>query len=87
MMSPKDVVGVAPGLRSWTTAGVSARKSPVTGLMLYPPSVTVRETMRTCGEAIFSTTASGSSGAKRYSCSEPMTWADHEPSGSFTTRV
>ena len=54
---------------------------------LYPPSVTVSETIRVAGSAIFSITASGSSGANRYSTIEPITRGSQVPSGSFSTSV
>ena len=41
--------------------------------MLYPPSVMVSDTIRVEGAAIFSMTASGSSGANRYSTIDPIT--------------
>jgi hypothetical protein len=43
--------------------------------------------MRVVGAASFSTTASGSSGAKRYSVSAPMTRASDVPSPCLTTSV
>jgi hypothetical protein len=61
--------------------------SPVTAEALYPPSVTVRETLRVAGSAILAKTASGSSGARRYSTIEPMTRTSQEPSGCLTTSV
>ena len=75
VISPNVVFGGLPGCRSCRTSGLSATNSPVTALMLYPPSVTVSETIRTSGAAIFSITASGSSGAYRYSLIEPITRA------------
>jgi hypothetical protein len=63
--SPKLVAGTAPAARSARTAGLRSSNSPVTGWTLYPPSVTVSETIRVAGSAIFSMTASGSSGASR----------------------
>ena len=63
VISPNVVLGSAPGTRSAATAGFSASNSPVTWWKLYPPSVTVNETMRVTGSAIFSITACGSSGA------------------------
>jgi len=76
-----------PAAASAATAGVLVTNSPVMSSRLYPPSVTVRETMRVVGAAIFSTTASGSSGAKRYSTTEPMTRGSSEPSGCLSTSV
>jgi hypothetical protein len=49
--------------------------------------VTVSVTIRVDSAAIFSTTASGSSGANRYSIIEPMTRASQVPSACFTTSV
>ena len=84
---PNVVFGAAPGSRSCTTPGSSAWNSPVTAWKLYPPSVTVSETILMAGSAIRSTTASGSSGASRYSTIEPITRACWLPSGLFSTRV
>ena len=87
VISPNVVLGALPGCRSCCTSGFSATKSPVTALKLYPPSVTVSETIRMSSEAIFSMTASGSSGANRYSLIEPITRGSRVPSGAFTTSV
>ena len=73
VIRPNVVRGTAPGSRSWITSGLAASNSPVTSLMLYPPSVTVSDTIRVDSAAIFSMTASGSSGANRYSTMDPIT--------------
>lgn len=65
VISPNVVRGIAFGVRSAATSGADRSNSPVELEMLYPPSVTVSETMRVVGAAIVSITFSGSSGAKR----------------------
>jgi len=67
------VRGTAPGSRSRSTSGLAASNSPVMSLTLYPPSVTVSDTIRVGSAAIFSMTASGLSGANRYSTTDPIT--------------
>ena len=54
-------------------SGWAWSSSPVPWFTKYPPSVMVSVAMRQAGEASFSTTASGSSGASRYSCMDPIT--------------
>jgi hypothetical protein len=49
--------------------------------------VTVSDTIRVVSAAIFSTTASGSSGARRYSTIDPTTRGSMAPSGCLTTSV
>jgi hypothetical protein len=49
--------------------------------------VTVSDTIRVVPAAIFSTTASGSSGASRYSTIEPTTRGSYVPSACLTTSV
>ena len=51
------------------------------------PSVTVSETIRVAGSAIFSMTASGSSGAYRYCTMDPTIRGSQLPSGAFSTSV
>src|SRR5215218_9976924 len=53
---PKTVPGTAPGARSACTAALSVSNFPVTGWKLYPPSVTVRDTIRVARSAICSIT-------------------------------
>ncbi len=84
---PNVVRGTAPGCASCRTPGSSSSKRPVTAWKLYPPSVTVSETIRVAGSAMRSITASGSSGANRYSRMDPITRGSSVPSGCFTTRV
>ena len=67
------VRGTAPGWRSASTSGLVTSNSPVTSLRLYPPSVTVSDTILVDAAAIFSMTASGSSGANRYCTIDPIT--------------
>ena len=49
--------------------------------------MTVSETIRVAGAAIFSIAASGSSGANRYSMIDPITRASQVPSPCRRTRV
>ena len=87
VIRPNVVAGTAPGARSAWTAGLVSSNSPVTGWKLYPPSVTVSETIRVAGSAIFSMTASGSSGAYKYCTIDPRIRGSQLPSGAFSTRV
>ena len=84
---PNVVRGTAPGSRSASTSGLAVSNSPVVSLMLYPPSVMVSEMMRIAGAAIFSMTASGSSGANRYCTIDPMIRGSQVPSPCLRTRV
>ena len=87
VIRPNVVPGTAPGTRSAATAGLVSSNLPVTWWKLYPPSVTVMDTIRVAGAAIFSITASGSSGANRYSTIDPITRGSQVPSGSLSTSV
>jgi hypothetical protein len=49
--------------------------------------VIVSDTIRVCGSAIRASTASGSSGANRYSTIDPITRGSSVPSGCLTTNV
>ena len=53
----------------------------------YPPSVIVSETILIAGSARRAITASGSSGANRYSTIEPTTRASSSPLACFSTSV
>ena len=86
-MRPNAVTGTASGARSCAIPASLASNSPVTGETWYPPSVTVSETIRVSGSAIFSMTASGSSGASSSSTIEPTTRGSSRPSGCLRTRV
>ena len=55
--------------------------------MRYPPSVTVRLTIRTLGSTSRGKTASGWSGPNRYSVIETMTRDSSWPSGCRRTSV
>ncbi|SLC39614.1 Uncharacterised protein [Mycobacteroides abscessus subsp. abscessus] len=55
--------------------------------MLYPPSVMVRDTIFVDSDAIFSITASGSSGANKYSTIDPMTRPWRVPSACLSASV
>ena len=87
VIRPNVVRGTASGSRSWITSGLATSNSPVTSLMLYPPSVTVSDTIRVDAAAIFSMTASGSSGANRYSTIDPITRGSYVPSLCLSTSV
>ena len=84
---PKVVRGSVPGSRSCITSGSDASNSPVVCEMLYPPSVMVRDTIFVDSDAIFSITASGSSGANRYSTIDPMTRPWRVPSACLSASV
>src|SRR3546814_268553 len=81
------VVGTAPGRVSDRAPARSISNIPVASSTPYPASVTVSDTIRTPGDASFSMTASRSSGAYRYSATDPMTRASADPSGVRVTSV
>ena len=87
VIRPNVVRGTAPGSRSASTSGLAVSNSPVVSLTLYPPSVMVSEMMRVAGAAIFSMTASGSSGANRYCTIDPMIRGSQVPSPCLRTSV